>query len=333
MAWTRDLINVGLPASALALVAVDPSQVSRLLAHLHLQDHIQLSTLRKALIIPLVYSLIRAVNRCLNAWALNNWRPPPTADWHWASEVAVVTGGGGGIGKVIVAGLARRGVKVAVLDVVEDAPADLAALDGVSYWQCDISSPAALAAAAVGDPSILVNNAGINAYGLPLLETPLARVQKIFDVNIVAQYATVQEFLPAMVARNKGHVVTVSSMAAYMTTGLAVSYASSKAGLVALHQGLQAEIRDVYKAPGILSTIVHPAWVETGLTKYRAAQSEAKRKAMMRPEEVADKVLEHIFSCRAGQIILPERMSLILGIQGFPNWVQEGLRDLAAKFR
>lgn len=338
MVWTRDIVNVGLPASALALVALDPDKASRILTSLHLQNRIQIPTLRKALIIPVVLSLVKVVNRLLNAWALTNWRSPPTKDWHWPSEVAVVTGGGGGIGKAIVLGLARRGVAVAVLDVA-DEPADLAALANVSYWQCDIASAPALAAAAagiratLGDPSILVNNAATTAHGLPLLGTPRERIRRIFDVNIVAQFATLQEFLPAMVAADKGHVVTVSSMAAYIAAGVSLGYAATKAGLVALHQGLQVEIRNVYKTPGVLSTIVHPMWVETGLTKARAAESEAKRKAMMQPEEVAEKVLDHVFGCRGGQIVLPERVKWLMAIQSFPNWVQEGFRDLAFKLR
>jgi len=56
-------------------------------------------------------------NNLLNAWARNNWRVRNKERWDWKSEVAVVTGGSGAIGGLVVKGLADKGVKVAVLDV------------------------------------------------------------------------------------------------------------------------------------------------------------------------------------------------------------------------
>jgi short-subunit dehydrogenase len=74
-------------------------------------------------------------------------------------------------------------------------------------------------------------------------------------------------------------------------------------------------------------------WVETKMTKKRAAKSEEARKAMMQPQDVAQKVLDQIFSCSGGQIILPANGTWLTAIHGFPNWLQELLRDLAAKRR
>jgi all-trans-retinol dehydrogenase (NAD+) len=56
-------------------------------------------------------------NNLLNVWARNNWRVRNKEKWDWPNEVAVVTGGSGGIGVLIVKGLAKKGVKVAVLDL------------------------------------------------------------------------------------------------------------------------------------------------------------------------------------------------------------------------
>jgi all-trans-retinol dehydrogenase (NAD+) len=57
-------------------------------------------------------------NNLLNIWAKNNWRISNKEKWNWPNEVAVVTGGSGGIGVLVVEGLAKKGVKVAVLDVM-----------------------------------------------------------------------------------------------------------------------------------------------------------------------------------------------------------------------
>lgn len=58
-------------------------------------------------------------NNLLNTWARNNWRIRNKEKWDWPNEVAVVTGGAGGIGVLVVEGLAKKGVQVAVLDLVE----------------------------------------------------------------------------------------------------------------------------------------------------------------------------------------------------------------------
>lgn len=58
-------------------------------------------------------------NNLLNVWARNNWRIRNKEKWNWPNEVAVVTGGSGGIGVLIVEGLAKKGVKVGVLDLME----------------------------------------------------------------------------------------------------------------------------------------------------------------------------------------------------------------------
>lgn len=58
-------------------------------------------------------------NTLLNIWARNNWRISNKEKWDWPNEVAVVTGGAGGIGALIVEGLAKKGVKVAVLDLMD----------------------------------------------------------------------------------------------------------------------------------------------------------------------------------------------------------------------
>lgn len=58
-------------------------------------------------------------NSLINIWARNNWHIRNKEKWNWPNEVAVVTGGAGGIGALVVEGLAKKGVKVAVLDLVD----------------------------------------------------------------------------------------------------------------------------------------------------------------------------------------------------------------------
>lgn len=77
---------------------------------------------------------------------------------------------------------------------------------------------------------------------------------KVFEVNLFAPVYLVKQFLPAMVKRNHGHVVNVSSMAAFATQACNVPYACSKNGLLSFHEGIVQECRFVYNAPLVRAT-------------------------------------------------------------------------------
>ena len=84
-----------------------------------------------------------------------------------------------------------------------------------------------------------------------LLDKSEDQVRKTFDVNIIAHFLLVKEFLPAMIDRNHGHVVTIASMASFITGVGNVDYACTKAAALSFHEGLTQELRHQYKAPGV----------------------------------------------------------------------------------
>lgn len=104
-----------------------------------------------------------------------------------------------------------------------------------------------------GEPTVLINNAGISS-ATPLLQVPEGVVRKTFDVNIISHFLLVKEFLPAMVNQNHGHIVTVASMASFMTQASSVDYACTKAATLALHEGLNQELKILYNAPSVRTT-------------------------------------------------------------------------------
>lgn len=291
---------------------------------------------------PIVQTLIglgvaRTLNAALNALATNNWRisshPPDGKTWDWPNEIAVVTGGCGGIGLALVQGLTARGVRVAVLDVAPPPP-ELAANPNAVYFPCDVSaslSGVAATADAVrtkmgGDPSILINNAGV-AKTNSILEIAESDLRRVLGVNLLAMWFTVKQFLPAMVRRNKGHVVTVASLASYVALVDSVEYSATKAGALAFHEGLTSEIRNMYRAPGVVTTIVHPNFVRTAMTAPYAERIERSLK-MLTIEDVTRPLLAQIFSGRGGQLVIPSHLTFLTGLRGWPNWVQEGFRDI-----
>lgn len=112
----------------------------------------------------------------------------------------------------------------------------------IKFYACDITSPSAVSSAAaeitrtLGTPSILINNAGLLSAHT-ILDTPHAYLRKLFDVNVLSHWVTVQAFLPGMIAANKGHIVTVASGASYVGVAGMADYTASKAAVLAFHEG------------------------------------------------------------------------------------------------
>jgi all-trans-retinol dehydrogenase (NAD+) len=200
--------------------------------------------------------------------------------------------------------------------------------------QCDVTSASSIAEAAkqvrleFGEPTILVNNAGI---GRPhsLLETSNEWVTKIFQINIISHFMLVKEFLPSMVENNKGHIVGLASMASFVAPPGIVDYAATKAAVLAFHEGLGQEIKHIYKAPGVLNTVVHPSWVRTPLVAGYENYLQKSQGGLMKPEWIGSSIVAQILSCRGGQLILPKKLGGAAGIRGHPNWLQEFIRDIA----
>ncbi|KAJ0118583.1 short-chain dehydrogenase reductase 2 [Diaporthe amygdali] len=248
------------------------------------------------LVQPILKALVglgiaRTLNRALNALATNNWRifsSPLAGIWDWPKEIAVVTGGCSGIGLALVEGLAARGVRVAVLDVNEPPPA-VASNPKVTYFNCDVTSLQQVAETANairkimdGDPTILINNAGIARFN-SVLDIPEHSLRQVVGVNLMALWFTTKQFLPAMIKNNKGHIITVASLASFVALPMSIEYSATKAGALAFHEGLACEIKHLYKARGIKTSVVHPNFLfvelqfsrqELGICDYTARHAD-----------------------------------------------------------
>lgn len=276
-------------------------------------------------------SLLRQANRALNQMASNAWRLGPSPGWDWPKEIAVVTGGSSGIGKSIVEDLVAEGVRVAVLDV-QDLPPDMRDRKLISFYRCDVTSTASIANAAadirreLGHPSILVNNAGVT-MPTPILKLPEAFLRKILGVNLMSLWFTTQEFLPRMVQLDKGHVVTVASVASFVALTSAADYSATKAGALAFHEALASELKHCYKSPNVLTTVVHPHFVDTPLLRDVTARLDRAGVHLLAPSQISAEIVAQIKSRRGGQLIIPSSTAAVSGIRGWPTWMQELLRD------
>lgn len=282
----------------------------------------------------LAIGLIRKANKVLSDWADNKWIwKDDKSVWHWETEVAVVTGGSNGIGAMVAKGLVSNGIKVAVIDV-QPLSEDLINCPNISFYQCDVTSRGAVQKAgkairaALGSPSILINNAGIGNAG-NILDVSPEKLRAIFDVNLISQWYTVQEFLPDMIEKRKGHIMSTASMASFLGIAGMVDYCSTKVGALAFHEGLAQEIKYRYNCPEIKTTIIHPGWTRTRLVKPLEKALQKAGQSIMDPKTVADAMVRQILEVKGGQIILGPTAAPAL--RALPSWLQERIRDKTAQ--
>ncbi len=227
--------------------------------------------------------LARNVHLWLSDIAQNNFRLwSERHRYDWSNEVAVVTGASAGFGALIAKGLADKGIKVMCLDLADEAPDDMKGNSKLVYYKCDVADRQAVLDVAEqikrdhGEPSVLVNNAGI-IYDHHTLDVTEKTLHRLFDVNIISHYWTLQAFLPDMIKNRKGHVVASASMASFAGSPGLIPYCNTKAAVLSLHEGLQQEVRVSYKCPEIKFSIVHPTFAATNMTaSWRKELADSK---------------------------------------------------------
>ena len=211
-------------------------------------------------------------------------------------EIALVTGGSGGIGRATCEALAARGAAVAVhYHRGREAAERLASALPRAVAVCaDLGSTegaeevVAAAAAALGPVTILVNNAGLMTDAT-VEEMPDALWDEAIAVNLTAAFRTSRAVTPGMRAAGFGRIVNVSSQAAFMGSARHAHYAAAKAGLHGLTYSLAKELGP----HGITVNLVVPGRITTPLLEARSAGREEEWLAQTplrrfgRPEEVA----------------------------------------------
>jgi 2-hydroxycyclohexanecarboxyl-CoA dehydrogenase len=186
-------------------------------------------------------------------------------------KVAVVTGGGGGIGGATCARFAREGARVAVLDrnlAGARATAERIAADGGTALaiECDITDRASVDAAVArvtaewGGIDILVNNAGWDVFK-PFTKTVPAEWERLIAINLVGPLNMHHAVLPGMVKRKAGRIVNIASDAARVGSSGEAVYAACKGGIVALSKTLARE----HARHDITVNVVCPGPTDTAL--------------------------------------------------------------------
>jgi NAD(P)-dependent dehydrogenase (short-subunit alcohol dehydrogenase family) len=197
-------------------------------------------------------------------------------------RVALVTGGGRGIGRAIALALAREGAHVAVTArtrlEIERVATEVQSLGRRAVAvPCDVGERPRVEALvesvadSLGPVQILVNNAGV-AVSAKLAETDDATWEQHLRVNLTAAFYTSRAVLPGMVAAGWGRIINVASTAARAGFPYVAAYAASKHGLLGLTRALGMELATT----GVTVNAICPGYAATDLTWESARRIQAK---------------------------------------------------------
>ena len=222
------------------------------------------------------------------------------------SEIAgkniVITGGARGMGRLMAVKMARLGGRVILYDL--DATALEAVVDEIGTagreahgYVCDVSDRREVyrvadeVKAMVGPVDIVVNNAGI-VTGKRLLEIPDERIEAVVGVNVLALYWLTKAFLPEMIERDSGHVVTMASAAGLLGVNRQTDYSASKHAAIGFTEALRVELKRAGHS-GVKTTIVEPFYVDTGMMEGVKSRFPHLL-PILKQEKVAERVVQAV---------------------------------------
>lgn len=208
----------------------------------------------------------------------------------------MVTGASSGIGRGIAVELARRGARLGLVarrtEALQEIVSEIESLGAQALaWPGDVQDATAISAAAdrfrekFGGIDVLIANAGIGST-IDAAELRAEEVAGVIKVNVIGAANSVAAVIPEMVAKGRGQLVVISSLAAYRGLPKSAAYCASKAAVSAFFESLRLDLQP----RGIDVTIIHPGFIKTPLTAGRQAQMPF----LMELEVAVEKILRAI---------------------------------------
>ncbi|PZR32826.1 SDR family NAD(P)-dependent oxidoreductase [Caulobacter segnis] len=271
------------------------------------------------------------------------------AKYSLEGRVVVITGANGGLGSALAKALAKRGAKLALLDIAHPNAGQIVMSFGgaklAQTWEVDVRSMdsvnTAIKAAAdhFGKIDIVIANAGVTAFE-PLVHADPKTFDRVIDINLNGVWRTFRAAVP-YVAETKGYLLGISSMAAFMHSPLQASYTASKAGVWALCDSIRLELR--HQGVGVGSA--HPTFFHTPLMDQTFADPAGNKIwggnkggifKMVSLEEVISSIVEGI-ERRQDVMVIPKTNGLVARAPGLFRKIVEAIgfndRDIAETVR
>ena len=245
----------------------------------------------------------------------------------------LITGAGSGIGRLMALGAAKRGASHLVLwdlnlPAAKAVAKEVEALGATALpMSVDVSKKSAVSAAAaqvlekIGHLDVLINNAGV-VTGKRFLELEEKDVALTYNVNTFALYWTIQAFLPSMVARDQGRLVTIASAAGLAGSSKLTDYAGSKHAAVGFMESLRAELRD--DSSGVSVLTVNPFYINTGM--FDGVKSGSPLLPIQDPDQSTTKILDAIESTKR-ELLLPGMVYSVRVFRLLPTAVFDWIAD------
>jgi short-subunit dehydrogenase len=224
----------------------------------------------------------------------------------WNGSVVLITGASRGIGREIAVAASKRGARVGLMARSKDELAEVLDACGGNgaIAVCDVADRTQTESAIdalqreLGPAGILVNNAGIGAYG-PVVETDVETHERMMRVNYFGTVYVTKAVLPGMIERGRGHIVMIASIAGRIGAPLEAGYSASKFAMVGFSEALSMEI----KRKGVALSIIDPGPVETHFTEARGVPFADNTPKPVKPEAVASLVIRAVEKHKAEKFI------------------------------
>jgi NAD(P)-dependent dehydrogenase (short-subunit alcohol dehydrogenase family) len=263
-----------------------------------------------------------------------------STDMTLTGKTVFITGASGGIGAATARLLHRRGAKLVLADVNQqavDAVADELGRQRTMALTLDVTDSAALEAAVAaaverfGSVDVVFANAGIAA------DTPTtvaavdpAQFERVVEVDLFGVWRTVRAALPQIIA-NQGYILITSSLYAYLNGVINAPYAMSKAAVAQLGRALRVELAGTGASAGVL----YPGWVNTGIARNAFGGHDTVTRLVahayppllrdaIEPERVAEKAVAGIVK-RSPRIVVPRRWIPYIVLNGLLDPLSDAL--------
>jgi all-trans-retinol dehydrogenase (NAD+) len=162
----------------------------------------------------------------------------------------------------------------------------------------------------IGQVDILINNAGIMNKGKLITELSDQEIQNIFNVNVLAHFWLIREFLPSMIKNNKGHICNMASVCGLMGSYKLTDYCSTKFAVIGLTESIRSELKAVNSYNKVQTTVVCPFHVKTKLFNGVEFQRLNWAGLSMDSEVVAQEIVDGILLNKEFLVIPKAQTSL-----------------------